>query len=188
MFRATVRDFVEKEIDPHADEWEAAGSFPAHELFPKAAALGLLGLEYDPAYGGQGADHTYTAILGEELGRVGSATTGYEDLRNIAIGRLFLDNIAHVKTHWPMVTPFLSQVALSFGCDDVEGTVIYERVYHEAGAQTDMGMSYAALVELIRRAGKRPVERDSLYRPVRDAFDDLEAVPVVAPAAAGHAV
>jgi citronellyl-CoA dehydrogenase len=69
MFRATVRDFVEKEINPHANEWEAAGAFPAHELFPKAGALGLLGLEYDPAYGGQGADHTYTAILGEELGR-----------------------------------------------------------------------------------------------------------------------
>jgi len=69
MFRATVRDFVEKEINPYADEWEATGSFPAHDLFAKAGALGLLGLEYDPAYGGQGADHSYTAILGEELGR-----------------------------------------------------------------------------------------------------------------------
>jgi citronellyl-CoA dehydrogenase len=69
MFRATVREFVEKEINPHADQWERDGSFPAHELFPKAGALGLLGLEYEPAYDGQGADHTYTAILGEELGR-----------------------------------------------------------------------------------------------------------------------
>lgn len=111
--------------------------------------------------------------LGETLGRVGSATTGYEDLKNIAVGRLFLDNIAHVKTHWPMVTPFMSQVALTFGCDDVEGTVVHERVYHEAGATTDMHMPYRALVELIRRAGKRPVERDSLYQPVRDQFDDL---------------
>ena len=133
------------------------------------------------------AYHPDNNELGEELGRVGSATTGYEDLRNIAIGRLFLDNIAHVKTHWPMVTPFLSQVALGFGCDDVEGTVIYERVYHEAGAQTDMGMSYGGLVELIRRAGKRPVERDSLYRPVRDSFDDLRAEPAVGTATAVHA-
>lgn len=69
MFRSTVREFVEREINPQADEWEATGTFPAHALFPKAAALGLLGLEYDPAWGGQGADHTYTAILGEELGR-----------------------------------------------------------------------------------------------------------------------
>ncbi len=112
--------------------------------------------------------------LGEELGRVGSATTGYEDLKNIAVGRLFLDNIPHVKTHWPMVTPFISQVALSFGCDDVEGTVVYERVYHEAGARTDMHMPYLALVNLIRGAGKRPVERDSLYQPVRETFEDLD--------------
>jgi aminodeoxyfutalosine synthase len=112
--------------------------------------------------------------LGEELGRVGSATTGYEDLKNIAVGRLFLDNIPHVKTHWPMVTPFISQVALSFGCDDVEGTVVYERVYHEAGARTDMHMPYMALVNLIRGAGKRPVERDSLYQPVRESFEDLD--------------
>jgi aminodeoxyfutalosine synthase len=113
--------------------------------------------------------------LGEELGRIGSATTGYEDLRNVAVARLYFDNIDHVKTHWPMVTPFMSQVVLDFGCDDVEGTVIYERVYHEAGAKTQMHLPYRGLVELIRGAGKRPVERDSLYRPIREMFeDDLE--------------
>ena len=110
--------------------------------------------------------------LGEELGRVGTATTGYQDLKNIAVARLFLDNVPHVKTHWPMVTPFLSQIALSFGCDDVEGTVVYERIYHEAGARTEMHMPYFELVRLIRGAGKRPVERDSLYQPVRETFDD----------------
>ena len=68
------------------------------------------------------AYHTEHNELGEELGRVGTATTGYEDLKNIAVGRLFLDSIPHVKTHWPMVTPFMSQIALAFGCDDVEGT------------------------------------------------------------------
>jgi len=115
--------------------------------------------------------------LGEELGRVGTATTGFEDLKNIAIGRLFLDNIPHVKTHWPMVTPALSQIALSFGCDDVEGTVVFERVYHEAGARTDMHMQYPQLVALIRDAGRRPVERNSLYQAVRDAFDDPPPAP-----------
>jgi aminodeoxyfutalosine synthase len=119
------------------------------------------------------AYHPDNNELGEELGRVGSATTAYEDLRNIAVGRLYFDNVPHVKTHWPMVTPFLSQIALNFGCDDVEGTVVYERVYHEAGARTEMHMSYLSLVQLIRGAGKRPVERDSLYRPVRDQFEDL---------------
>src|ERR671911_261735 len=110
--------------------------------------------------------------LGEELGRVGTSTTAYEDLKNIAVGRLFLDNIPHVKTHWPMVTPFVSQIALSFGCDDVEGTVVYERIYHEAGAQTAMHLPYMDLVRLIRGAGKVPVERDSLYQAVRDSFDE----------------
>jgi len=69
MFRKSVRELVENEIDPHADEWEAAGMFPAHELFPKLGALGVLGLEYDPAYGGMGADHSYTVVYGEEVGR-----------------------------------------------------------------------------------------------------------------------
>jgi aminodeoxyfutalosine synthase len=121
------------------------------------------------------AYHTENNELGEALGRVGSATTGYEDLKSIAVGRLFLDNIPHVKTHWPMVTPFMSQVVLGFGCDDLEGTVVYERIYHEAGARTAMHMPYGELVRLVRGAGKRPVERDSLYRPVRETFDDLPA-------------
>src|SRR3989475_10933994 len=69
--------------------------------------------------------------LGDALGRSGTATSGFDDLKNIGVGRLVLDNIPHVKTHWPMVTPFISQVALTFGCDDLEGTVVFERVYHE---------------------------------------------------------
>ena len=71
LFRATVRDVVEHHISPHIDEWEAAGTFPAHELFRRLGDLGILGLEYDPAYGGQGADHSYTLIYGEEMGRAG---------------------------------------------------------------------------------------------------------------------
>lgn len=125
--------------------------------------------------------------LGEQLGRTQTATTGFDDLKNIAVARLFLDNIDHVKTHWPMVTPFLSQVALEFGCDDVEGTVVYERVYHEAGAVTPMAMSYGALVRFIGGAGKRPVERDSLYRTVRTfapddpIFQEQDPTPAPAP-------
>ncbi|QTJ70842.1 acyl-CoA dehydrogenase family protein (plasmid) [Rhodococcus sp. ZPP] len=69
-FREMVRQFVDKEIQPNVDKWEADGGFPAHELFPKLGALGLLGLEYDSAYGGQDADHLYTVILREELGRI----------------------------------------------------------------------------------------------------------------------
>lgn len=70
-FRAMVREFVEREIEPHIDEWEQAGTFPAHELFGELGKLGMLGLEYDPEYGGQGADHLFTVVLGEEIGRIG---------------------------------------------------------------------------------------------------------------------
>jgi aminodeoxyfutalosine synthase len=114
--------------------------------------------------------------LGETLGRTGTATTGFDDLKNIAVGRLLLDNISHVKTHWPMVTPFISQIALTFGCDDLEGTVVFERVYHEAGAGTPMWLSYDQIITLIRGAGKEPVERDSLYQTVR-TFEGYEPKP-----------
>src|SRR5499426_1806032 len=109
--------------------------------------------------------------LGETLGRTGTATTGFDDLKNIAVGRLLLDNIPHVKTHWPMVTPFISQVALGFGCDDLEGTVVREKIYHEAGAHTAQAMTLDQILRLIRGAKKVPVERDSFYRVVR-TFDD----------------
>jgi aminodeoxyfutalosine synthase len=119
--------------------------------------------------------------LGEALGRTGTATTGFDDLKNIAVGRLVLDNIPHVKTHWPMVTPYISQVSLSFGCDDLEGTVVFERVYHEAGAGTPMWLSYDDIIGLIRGAGKTPVERDSLYQTVRTFEDWVPGQQVVRP-------
>ncbi len=96
-----------------------------------------------------------------------------------------LDNVPHVKTHWPMVTPFISQVALTFGCDDLEGTVVFERVYHEAGAGTPMWLSYDQIVSLIRGAGKEPVERDSLYRTVRTFEDWVPTDPGREPGVSG---
>jgi citronellyl-CoA dehydrogenase len=72
-FRQSARGVLEREVVPHAQEWEEAGAFPAHQLFKVLGAAGLLGVEYDPGYGGQGADHSYTVILGEELGRMGCA-------------------------------------------------------------------------------------------------------------------
>ncbi len=70
IFRKTLRDLFEREIEPHVDAWEAARTFPAHELFPKLGAVGLLGLEYEEAFGGMGADHSFTVIAGEEMGRI----------------------------------------------------------------------------------------------------------------------
>jgi aminodeoxyfutalosine synthase len=113
------------------------------------------------------AYHPDNNELGERLGRAGTATTGYDDLRNLAVGRLYLDNIPHIKTHWIMVTPALSQVALAFGVNDLEGTVVREKIYHEAGATTEQAMSLDQVLALIHGAGKIPVERDSLYRVLR---------------------
>ncbi len=73
LFRQSVRQFVEKELNPHVDEWEEAGIFPAHEVFKKMGDLGFLGLEYEPEYGGGGVDHLFTVVLGEELGRCDAA-------------------------------------------------------------------------------------------------------------------
>ena len=113
--------------------------------------------------------------LGKELGREGTATTGFDDLRNLAVGRLFLDNFDHIKTHWIMVTPFLSQTSLSFGVNDLEGTVVREKIYHEAGAHTAQAMGLDEIVDLIRAAGKTPAERDSFYNILR-VFDRAPAV------------
>jgi aminodeoxyfutalosine synthase len=113
------------------------------------------------------AYHPDNNELGEELGRTGTATTGFDDLKNLAIGRLFLDNIRHIKTHWIMNTAKVSQIALHFGVDDLEGTVRRERIYHDAGAATPEGMTFREIVQLVRNAGKRPVERNVQYEEVR---------------------
>lgn len=116
------------------------------------------------------AYHPDNNELGVELGRQGTATTGFDDLRNLAAGRLFLDNFEHIKTHWIMVTPFLSQTSLAFGVNDLEGTVVREKIYHEAGAHTAQGLSLDEILDLIRSAGKIPAERDSFYNILR-VFD-----------------
>ncbi|MFN8667477.1 MAG: aminofutalosine synthase MqnE [Gemmatimonadaceae bacterium] len=105
--------------------------------------------------------------LGRQLDRHGRGTTGYDDLKMLAVGRLYLDNFAHIKTHWIMVTPFLSQVALNFGVNDLEGTVVREKIYHAVGATTPQGMSLDDLLRLIRGAKKTPAERDSFYNILR---------------------
>ena len=69
QFREVVRRLIEEEVNPYADEWEAARIFPAHEVFPKFGAVGALGLEYDPEYGGGGADHSFTVVFAEEIGK-----------------------------------------------------------------------------------------------------------------------
>ena len=122
------------------------------------------------------AYHPDNNELGETLHRTGIATTGFDDLKNLAVGRLFLDNFDHIKSHWIMVTPFISQVSLHFGVNDLEGTVVHEKIYHEAGAHTAQAMSLDEILRIIRNARKVPVERDSFYNVVR-TFDEPAPAP-----------
>lgn len=94
-------------------------------------------------------------------------TTGFDDLKNIAISRLVLDNFPHIKSYWIMVGTRIAQLSLRFGADDIDGTVAEERITHAAGAQTPQTLSRAELVRLIREIGCIPVERDTLYEKLQ---------------------
>jgi aminodeoxyfutalosine synthase len=95
-------------------------------------------------------------------------TTGFDDLKAIAVGRLLLDNFPHIKSYWIMIGPRLAQVGLSFGADDLDGTVTEEKIAHDAGATTAQSMSVHELCRLIREAGRRPIERDTVFNVVRE--------------------
>jgi aminodeoxyfutalosine synthase len=126
------------------------------------------------------AYHPDNNELGETLHRTGLATSGFDDLKNLAVARLFLDNIDHIKSHWIMVTPFVSQASLHFGVNDLEGTVVREKIYHEAGAHTAQAMTLDQLLRLIRGARKVPAERDSFYNVIRTFDDGPSATPAAA--------
>src|SRR5690242_11873856 len=96
-------------------------------------------------------------------------TTGFDDIREVAVSRLMLDNIPHIKAYWVMMTPRIAQIAQRFGADDLDGTLVEERIYHDAGATTSQNLRRGELMRLITEAGREPVERDTLYRPVQRA-------------------
>ena len=93
-------------------------------------------------------------------------TTGHQDLRHLAVSRLMLDNFPHIKAFWIMIGPKISQLSLSFGVDDIDGTVVEEKITHSAGAETAEYIPKQELIELIKEAGRIPVERDTLYNVV----------------------
>ncbi|UFS71871.1 aminofutalosine synthase MqnE [Geomonas sp. RF6] len=102
-----------------------------------------------------------------ELKIAGGGTTGVDDLRTLAVARIYLDNFANVKAYWVMLGEKIAQVSLAFGVNDLDGTVVEERIGHEAGAATPQTMSRDGIISLIRKAGRVPVERDTLYRELR---------------------
>ena len=100
--------------------------------------------------------------LGERHGLLPS--TGADDLREVAVARLLLDNIPHIKAYWVMITPGIAQIAQNYGADDLDGTVVTEEIAHSAGARTPQGLSRKELERMIREGGFEPVERDNVYR------------------------
>ena len=114
--------------------------------------LAFIPLAFHPAH---------TALAGAVSG-----PTAWDDLRLIAVSRLLLDNLPHVKVFWIMVGLKVAQIALSFGADDVDGTVVEERITHAAGAETPEALTIQELHRLISGAGREPVARDTLYQPV----------------------
>ncbi|HET6418968.1 MAG TPA: aminofutalosine synthase MqnE [Geobacteraceae bacterium] len=97
-----------------------------------------------------------------------SGTTGFDDLRTLAVSRIYLDNFDNIKAYWVMLGEKTAQVALSFGVNDLDGTVIEEKIGHDAGAGSPQSLSRDEILRLIRKAGKRPVERDTLYNSLRE--------------------
>lgn len=97
------------------------------------------------------------------------ATTGFDDLKTVAVARLMLDNVDHIKAYWVMIGEKLAQVALAFGADDLDGTIVEEKITHMAGATSPKGLAREEMERLIAAAGFTPVERDSFYRPLAAA-------------------
>jgi len=97
----------------------------------------------------------------------GTYTSGVDDLKTVAVSRIFLDNVDHIKAYWIMLGEKISQLALLFGADDIDGTIIEEKITHSAGGLTGEKLTAEQLVDLIRKAGKVAVERDSFYKTVR---------------------
>ena len=109
--------------------------------------------------------------------------TAIDELKEIAVGRLMLDNVPHVKAYWIMLSIPIAQLALDWGADDVDGTVVEEHIYHDAGATTPQSVARAELVRWIRDAGRVPVERDTLYNVIWSADERLAPVGHAAPVA-----
>ncbi len=97
-----------------------------------------------------------------------SRSSGVEDLKNVAVARLMLDNFPHIKAYWVMIGPKMAQVALSFGADDVDGTVKEEIITHMAGAETEQAMAIPELVRIIKEAGRKPIQRGTLYDVIKE--------------------
>ena len=103
------------------------------------------------------------------------APTGFDSLRTIAVSRIYLDNFDHITAYWVGLGMKLAQVALSYGADDIHGTIIEEHIFHMAGATSPQLQTETDMIKAIREAGRTPVQRNSFYEPIKVLADSLAA-------------
>ncbi len=133
--------------------------------------VGFIALPYQPDNNGIPVQH---------------APTGFDQLRTVAVARLFLDNFDHLTAYWVGMGMKMAQVALSYGADDIHGTIIEEHIFHMAGAKSPQLQTEAAMVKAIREAGRTPVQRNTFYEPIK-VWDDPQAAALSAKEAGGDA-
>ena len=133
--------------------------------------VGFIGLPYQPDNNGIPVDHP---------------PTGFDQLRTIAVARLFLDNFDHITAYWVGMGMKMAQVALSYGADDIHGTIIEEHIFHMAGAKSPQLQTEADMVKAIREAGRTPVQRNTFYEPIK-VWEEPQAAALSAKEAGGDA-
>ncbi len=133
--------------------------------------VGFIALPYQPDNNGISVDHP---------------PTGFDQLRTLAVARLFLDNFDHITAYWVGMGMKMAQVALSYGADDMHGTIIEEHIFHMAGAQSPQLQTEANMVKAIREAGRTPVQRNTFYEPIK-VWEEPQAAAVSAKEAGGDA-
>ena len=101
--------------------------------------------------------------------------SGFEALKTIAVSRIYLDNFDHITAYWVGLGLKLAQIALSYGADDLHGTILEEHIFHMAGATSPQGQTEAVMVKSIREAGRIPVQRNTFYEPLQEWEDTPEA-------------
>jgi aminodeoxyfutalosine synthase len=104
--------------------------------------------------------------------------TGFDSLRTIAVSRIYLDNFTHITAYWVGLGLKLAQVALSYGADDLHGTILEEHIFHMAGAKSPQLQTSAEMIKAIREAGRVPVQRNTFYEPLSEAVPPSETSPV----------
>jgi aminodeoxyfutalosine synthase len=192
IFDAEVRDKICRGKES-AEEWlEVHRTW--HQMGERSTCTMLYGHVETPAHRIdhlrrlrelQDETHGFTAIVpfayepeNNKLTHLGlGRASAFEDLRNLAIARLFLDNFDHVTAYWVSLGLSTAQIALSYGVDDLHGTIQQEKIFHMAGSKTPQNQTAARLENAIREAGRIPVQRDTFYRPIKDRHVEGTILP-----------